>query len=151
MCKIIIIDGPNINLTGLREQSVYGSMTYGAMKAEIIASIQTENCDIHFFQSNHEGYIIDELHKCIGEYDGVVINPGAYTHYSYGIADAIKAISLPVIEVHMTNIYNRDEFRKNSVTASSCIGQICGFGWFGYVLGIKALIQRIRKAEGENV
>lgn len=141
--KILVIQGPNINLTGEREKGVYGNETYDDICKYILD--YAKNCDFscNIFQSNHEGEIIDKLHEAREEYFGIVINAGAYTHYSYAIRDAISAINVPCIEVHMSNIYARDEFRSKSVIAPVCRGHIAGFGKLSYVLAIQALKEMI--------
>ena len=137
--KILVINGPNINMLGKREPHIYGTETLDDL-IRFVKDTFKENFEIDFFQSNHEGYIIDKLHDANGVYDGVVINPGALTHYSYAIYDAIKSINVDCVEVHISNIHNRkEEFRKKSVTAGACIGQISGFGFYGYILAINAL------------
>ena len=139
MKKVLIINGPNLNLLGSREKNVYGDVNLD----QIIASVKEEGknlgMDVEAFQSNHEGCIIDRLHEARGSYTAIIINPGAFTHYSYAIRDAIKAIEIPTIEVHLSNIHAREEFRSKSVTAPVCIGQISGFGAEGYVLALKAV------------
>ncbi len=140
MKKVSIINGPNINFTGIREKGVYGSLSYD----EIINVIKKEASGMdfatHCFQSNHEGEIIDYIQKCfIDKADGIIINPGALTHYSYAVRDALASVDIPVIEVHMSNIHKREEFRHTSVTAPVCVGQICGFGYFGYIMALSAL------------
>lgn len=139
MKKILVIHGPNLNLLGEREPGVYGNDSYESINNEIIEhAIKYQfHCDV--FQSNHEGEIIDQLHLARKKYDGVVLNAGAYTHYSYAIRDAIAAIRIPVIEVHLSNIHSRDEFRHTSVIAPVCAGQISGFGKFSYLMGVDAL------------
>lgn len=143
MKKILIMHGPNINLTGKREPNQYGTTSYAQMNNEFIdyAEEQGMSCDI--FQSNHEGELIDKLHDSIGVYDGIVLNAGAYTHYSYAIRDAIAAIEIPVVEVHMSNVHKREEFRHQSVLSPVCCGVICGFGKNSYILGISALKELI--------
>ena len=143
MKKILIMHGPNINLTGKREPNQYGTTSYAQMNNEFIdyAEEQGMRCDI--FQSNHEGELIDKLHDSIGVYDGIVLNAGAYTHYSYAIRDAIAAIEIPVVEVHMSNVHKREEFRHQSVLSPVCCGVICGFGKNSYILGISALKELI--------
>ena len=137
--KILVINGPNINMLGKREPHIYGTETLDDL-IRFVKDTFKENFEIDFFQSNHEGYIIDKLHDANDVYDGVVINPGALTHYSYAIYDAIKSINVDCVEVHISNIHNRkEEFRKKSVTAGACIGQISGFGFYGYILAINAL------------
>ena len=137
--KIAVINGPNINFTGIREKGVYGSRTFDDIQADIKAYCAQKGIEVQLFQSNHEGAIIDFLQSCYKNTDGIVINPGAYTHYSYAIRDAISSVSIPTVEVHMSNIHKREEFRHTSVTVPVCIGQICGFGDFGYILGIQAV------------
>jgi len=137
--KIIVKNGPNLNMLGKRETSVYGNKTLKDLE-EYIKKEFSDNINIEFFQSNYEGAIIDMLHKANEEFNGVVLNPGAFTHYSYAIHDAIKSIKTKVVEVHISNVYQREEFRHKSVTAPACIGQISGFGFYGYILGINAII-----------
>ena len=137
--KIIVINGPNLNLLGKREPTVYGNNTLEDLENYIRNEFK-EKIDVEFFQSNYEGAIIDMLHRANDEFDGVVINPGAFTHYSYAIHDAIRSIKTKVVEVHISNIHQREEFRQKSVTAASCIGQISGFGFYGYILGINAIL-----------
>lgn len=138
--KIMVINGPNLNMLGVREKDIYG-----LDNLEIIEKMVEEECKkrmhtVEFFQSNSEGAIIDNIHRAYFEkFDGIIINPGAYTHYSYAIHDAIKAVNIKTVEVHLSNIHSREEFRSKSVTASACIGQISGFGKIGYLLGIYAL------------
>ena len=137
--KIIVIKGTNLNLLGKREPTVYGNNTLEDLENYIRNEFK-EKIDVEFFQSNYEGAIIDMLHRANDEFDGVVINPGAFTHYSYAIHDAIRSIKTKVVEVHISNIHQREEFRQKSVTAASCIGQISGFGFYGYILGINAIL-----------
>lgn len=136
--NIIVINGPNLNMLGKRETSVYGNDTL--MDLENYIKKEFNDINIEFFQSNYEGAIIEMLDKVNEGYDGVVLNPGAFTHYSYAIHDAIKSIKTKVVEVHISNVYQREEFRHKSVTAPACIGQISGFGFYGYILGINAII-----------
>lgn len=137
--KIIVINGPNLNMLGKREPTVYGNNTLEDLENYIRNEFK-EKIDVEFFQSNYEGAIIDMLHKANDEFDGVVINPGAFTHYSYAIHDAIKSIKTKVVEVHISNVHQREEFRQKSVTAAACIGQISGLGFYGYILGINAIL-----------
>jgi 3-dehydroquinate dehydratase-2 len=136
--KILIINGPNLNLLGTREKEVYGTVTL----ADIAAATNNEalklGMEVDFIQTNHEGEIIDKIHEARGCYDVLIINPGAYTHYSIAIRDAIKAVELPCIEVHLSNIHAREEFRDRSVIAPVCIGQICGFGANSYLVALHA-------------
>jgi 3-dehydroquinate dehydratase-2 len=143
--KILVINGPNLNLLGTRKPEVYG----GRSLEEINKYIEDyfKNTKISFFQSNHEGAIIDAIQQAPQKYEGVVINAGAFSHYSYAIRDAIEAISIPVVEVHLSNIANREEFRKTSVIAPVCRGSISGFGRYSYVLAIRALVHKLHKKE----
>ena len=149
MRKILLIHGPNLNLLGEREPGVYGTDTFETINDEITEHAMALGMHCEVFQSNHEGEIIDQLHLARKKFDGVVINAGAYTHYSYAIRDAIAAIKIPVVEVHLSNIHARDEFRSKSVIAPVCAGQISGFGKYSYLMGIDALAYRW-KAEEEN-
>ncbi|MBE6008217.1 MAG: type II 3-dehydroquinate dehydratase [Lachnospiraceae bacterium] len=140
MKKVCIIHGPNLNFTGIREKSVYGTKSLDDFNKIILEKCEELGFEAETFQSNYEGAIIDKLQECyFKEIDGIVINPGAFTHYSYALRDAIASTGLPVVEVHLSNIHARDEFRKTSVTAPVCIGQICGFGVNSYILGLEAL------------
>ena len=144
--KFCIINGPNLNFTGIREQGIYGSKTYAQMMEDVKAKIEEMGIEVEAFQSNYEGAVIDKLQQCYFEkVDGIIINPGAFTHYSYAIKDAISSVHIPTVEVHLSNIHQREEFRHKSVTASSCIGQMCGFGEDGYVLAAKALKMKLEK------
>lgn len=140
MKKVRLINGPNINFTGIREKGVYGNLSYERIIEIVSEKARGMDFEIDCFQSNYEGGIIDYIQKCFLEKaDGVIINPGAFTHYSYAIRDAIASVGIPVIEVHMSNIHSREEFRHLSVTAPVCRGQICGFGYFGYIMALSAL------------
>ncbi|MEF2920406.1 MAG: type II 3-dehydroquinate dehydratase [Acutalibacteraceae bacterium] len=136
MKKVLLLLGPNLNLVGIREKSVYGQVTAETIEKNIIEYAKSINIELTVFQSNWEGAIIDEIHKARTDYDAVVINPGALTHYSYAIRDAIAGVSTPFVEVHMSNIHKREEFRHTSVTAPVCDGQICGFGAKGYEMAL---------------
>ena len=138
---ICIINGPNLNLLGKRQPEIYGSTSFDDCLADLRFTFP--HTDIEYFQSNCEGEIIDKIHDLgynTPGCEGIVINPGAYAHYSYAIADAIASIPLPVIEVHIYNIHAREEFRRQSVTATACKGMLCGFGLKGYELALRALI-----------
>lgn len=137
--KILVIHGPNLNLLGEREPGIYGHDSFESINAEIVALAKELGHECEVFQSNHEGAIVDKLHEARLSFDGIVLNAGAYTHYSYAIRDAIAAIKPPVIEVHLSNIHARDGFRHESVIAPVCAGQISGFGKTSYFLGIRAL------------
>lgn len=134
--KVLVILGPNLNLVGIREKNIYGEVNAQTIEQDIIRYGKENNMNVDVFQSNWEGAIIDKIHEARTTYDAVIINPGALTHYSYAIRDAISSVSLPFIEVHMSNIHTREEFRHNSVTAPVCIGQISGFGEHGYLMAL---------------
>ncbi|BCS80880.1 type II 3-dehydroquinate dehydratase [Anaerocellum diazotrophicum] len=140
MKKVLVINGPNLNLLGIREKNIYGSVVYEDVLKSISQKAQELGFEVEFFQSNHEGEIIDKIHRAYFEkVDAIVINPGAYTHYSYAIHDAIKAVNIPTIEVHISNIHAREEFRRKSVIAPACTGQISGFGTKSYIIALYAL------------
>ncbi|MCD7974482.1 MAG: type II 3-dehydroquinate dehydratase [Phascolarctobacterium sp.] len=141
MKKILVLDGPNINLLGLREKNIYGKRDFASLCTYVKEEAAKLGLQVEIMQSNHEGEIVDAIQKAYGVYDGIVINPAALTHYSIAVLDALKAVSIPVIEVHLSNIYAREEFRHKSVTASACIGQICGFGFTGYALALRAMVE----------
>ena len=142
--KIQVINGPNLNLLGRRETDIYGTLTLGAIEAQLARLAETLECKIEFFQSNHEGELVDCIHSCRDRVDGILFNPAAYTHYSYALRDAITAVELPVVEVHMSNIYQRESFRHMSVIAPVCCGQVAGFGGDSYLLGLQGLVEVIR-------
>ncbi len=139
--KVIVIHGPNLNMLGIREQNIYGPMKLEEINMQMKTVAEQNKIDIEFFQSNLEGEIVDKIQECLGEADGIIINPAAYTHTSIAIRDAIAAVQLPVIEVHISNIHRREEFRAKSLTAPVCSGQISGFGPFGYHLAMMAMLQ----------
>ena len=143
--KLLIINGPNLNLLGVREKSVYGTMSYTTMCEYILNEAKKLDVELEIVQSNTEGEIINFLHAAMDKFDGVIINPGAYTHYSYAIHDAIKGISIKTVEVHLSNIQAREELRSKSVTAPACLGQISGFGHYGYVMAIMAHLNTVDK------
>ncbi len=140
MKKVALIHGPNLNFFGIRSPEIYGTDSYEQINQDILKEATNYQLDIEIYQSNHEGDIIDYIQKCYhDQVEGIIINAGAYTHYSYAIRDAIASVSIPTIEVHLSNINSREEFREKSVIAPICIGQICGFGKHSYILGIHAL------------
>lgn len=140
----MLVNGPNLNLLGVREPGVYGSDSLETINSEVAARASALGCSVDFFQSNSEGGIVDRLHSAMGQYDGLIINPGAYTHYSIAIRDAIAAVKLPAVEVHLSNVYGREEFRHTSVIAPVCVGQIAGLGKIGYSLALEALMEALR-------
>lgn len=137
--KILVLLGPNLNLVGIREKGVYGDETAESISLQIVEHARKMNFDCDIFQSNHEGDLIDHIHAARNVYNGVIINAGALTHYSYALRDAIASVRVPFVEVHMSNIYAREEFRHHSVIAPVCAGQIAGFGKNGYFLAMAAL------------
>ena len=137
--KILIMHGPNLNLLGEREPTIYGNTNFQTLNEHLIEYAKSLGMEADVFQSNHEGALVDKLHEARKIYNGIVLNAGAYTHYSYAISDAIKAIQIPVIEVHISNIFARDAFRSNSVIAPVCKGSISGFDLQSYDLAVKAL------------
>ncbi len=139
--KILVIHGPNLNLLGEREPGIYGDVSFDKLNEKIMTHAASLDLECEIFQSNHEGEIIDKLHAARKEFFGIVLNAGAYTHYSYAISDAIKAIKIPCIEVHISNIFARDAFRSHSVIAPVCRGSISGFGLQSYYLGVTALAE----------
>ncbi|MFZ2969222.1 MAG: type II 3-dehydroquinate dehydratase [Sulfuricurvum sp.] len=139
--KIVVIQGPNLNMLGVREPQVYGLMRLEQIHAQMKDFAGQSGVEIEFYQSNLEGEIVDKIQECYGDADGVIINPAAYTHTSIAIRDAISAIGLPVIEVHISNIYRREEFRQKSMTAPVCTSSIIGFGPFGYHLAMMGMLQ----------
>ena len=139
MNKIIIINGPNLNLLGNRETDIYGKTTLAEIEQLAKNKAKTLNLELSFFQSNSESEIIELIHKVETDFDGLIINPAAFTHTSIALLDALKTISKPKIEIHLSNIYNREDYRKNSITSNGVDGMICGFGPLSYILAIEAL------------
>ena len=147
MGRILVIHGPNLNLLGTREPEVYGSTTLAEIDAMLHELGQELGVEVESFQSNHEGAIIDAIHGARERCDGILLNPGAYTHYALAIRDAISAVGLPVVEVHLSNIAAREDFRHKSVTAAGCIGQISGLGFDSYYLALLGLVNHLKKQE----
>ena len=143
--KFLIINGPNLNLLGRREPGIYGQENYDSLCADLREFAAARGSTAECFQSNHEGAIIDAIHAADGVYDAIVMNPGAFTHYSYAILDALKAVSVPCIEVHISNVHQREEFRHRSVTAPACVGQITGLGLYGYRAAMAYFLERGQK------
>ncbi len=145
--KILVLHGPNLNLFGTREPNIYGRTTLDEINTHLRDLAAQSQSELRIVQSNHEGALIDELHKArADQFDGVLINPGALTHYSYALRDAVAAVELPTVEVHLSNVHKREEFRHHSMIAPVCVGQVLGFGWRSYLLGLQALIQHLEEA-----
>jgi 3-dehydroquinate dehydratase II len=138
---IAVIHGPNLNMLGKREVGIYGRTSMEDINSDIGVEAARVGITVEFYQSNGEGELVTFIQDCRGQADGIVLNAGAYTHYSFAIRDAIAAAEVPTVEVHISNIYKREPFRHNSVIAPVCVGQICGFGPYSYILGLRALIQ----------
>ena len=145
--KILILHGPNLNLLGKREPEIYGTLTLGDIDLKLIELGKEWGAELKCFHSNHEGALIDALQDAQSWADGVVFNPGGYTHTSIALRDAISAIGIPVIEVHLSNVYAREEFRHVSMISAVCKGKIVGFGWRSYTLGLKALMEILSDEE----
>ena len=143
--KILVVNGPNLNMLGIRKPEIYGIETLDTINNSIVE--QFPDIDVEFFQSNHEGEIIDKLHFAYKSFNGIVLNPGALAHYSFALRDAIEACILPIVEIHLSNIYAREDFRHKSITSGVCIGVISGFGKYSYIAGIEALLQRMKKKD----
>ena len=139
--KIAVIQGPNLNMLGVRETNIYGAMKLEDIHNQMKMVAEQNGFEIEFFQSNLEGEIVDKIQECLGDADGIIINPAAYTHTSIAIRDAISAVSIPTIEVHISNIHRREDFRKENMVAPVCSSSIVGFGPFGYHLAMIGLIQ----------
>jgi len=139
--KIVVIQGPNLNMLGVREQHIYGPMRLEQIHAQMKDVADQNGVEIEFFQTNLEGEIVDKIQECYGEAHGIIINPAAYTHTSIAIRDAIAAVAIPTIEVHISNIHRREEFRKTNMIAPVCASSIVGFGPFGYHLAMIGMIQ----------
>jgi 3-dehydroquinate dehydratase-2 len=142
MADIAVLHGPNLNLFGTRETHIYGSMTLDQINSRLIEAAGSSH-QLRIVQSNHEGVIIDTIHEARQWANGILINPGAFTHYSYAIRDAISAVKLPAVEVHLSNIHTRESFRHTSVIVPVCVGQISGFGWRSYLYGLSALLDHL--------
>ncbi len=142
MKKILLINGPNLNLLGQREEKIYGMVSFDKVFKDLKETAAKHGAELDYFQSNHEGEIIDRMHQSIGNIDYIIINPGALTHYSYSIHDAIKAIKIPTIEVHISNIYGRDKWRSKSVISPAATGVITGFGLRSYAMALDFILNQ---------
>ncbi|BAZ19921.1 3-dehydroquinate dehydratase, type II [Kalymmatonema gypsitolerans NIES-4073] len=143
--RVLVLHGPNLNLLGLREPGIYGSLTLAEINRALEEEAKKLQAKVFPFQSNHEGVLVDAIHEAVGQHEGILINPGAYTHTSVALRDAIAAVNLPTVEVHLSNIHKREEFRHHSYIAPVAIGQISGFGAQSYLLGLQALVHHLRK------
>lgn len=143
--KILLINGPNLNMLGIRKPEIYGVTTLADIEAELAAYADEKDCLLSCFQSNHEGAIIDTLHEAYEKFDGIIINPGAYTHYSYAIRDAIEAVMIPTVEIHLSDIHSREAFRKISVIEPVAIRQISGHGKDGYFIALDCLLEHLNR------
>ena len=142
MKKILVLNGPNINMLGIREKNVYGMATYDDLCGMIREKAEELQIEVEIKQSNSEGQLVDWIQQCYRTKDGIIINPGAYTHYSVAILDALKSVNVPAVEVHISNIHQREEFRHHCVTTAGCTGQICGLGLQGYLLALEYLARK---------
>ena len=143
--KILVLNGPNLNLLGIREPGIYGSETYRDLLEKIAAHAQTRGVSVDFFQSNHEGALVDRIQEAYGNTDGIIINPGAYTHTSIALLDAVKAVGIPTVEVHISDVARREPFRSVSYIRAACVGSIIGHGTDGYLEAMDLLIERSRE------
>lgn len=143
--NILILHGPNLNLLGSREPDVYGSLTLADIEARLSTRAESLGVTLRFFQSNHEGALIDTIHEARGWANGIVINPGAYTHTSVALRDAIAGVGIPTVEVHLSNVHAREAFRHTSLIAPVAVGQVLGFGWRSYELGLLGLVDQLKE------
>lgn len=147
MFKILLMHGPNLNLLGEREPGIYGAVGYDEINARMTKAAEENGAELRVFQSNSEGALVDAIHDARKWADGIVINPGAYSHYSIALRDALSAVKLPTIEVHLSNVHAREEFRHKLVLTPVCVGMICGLGWRSYLYGILAMIAHLKESK----
>jgi 3-dehydroquinate dehydratase-2 len=150
MPKILLLHGPNLNLLGSREPGIYGTVGFDEINARMKKVAEENGAELTVFQSNSEGGMVDAIHDARNWADGIVINPGAYSHYSIALRDALAAVKLPTIEVHLSNIHAREEFRHRLVLTPVCVGMICGLGWRSYLYGLKALLAILHEQKKEE-
>lgn len=150
MAKILVINGPNLNLLGLREPEIYGNLTLEEINRQMALLAGELGLEVQFFQSNHEGALVDKIQQAYGQIDLIIINPGALTHYSIALRDAFSAVAIPVIEVHLSNIHNREDFRRHSVIAPIALGQVAGFGVASYLMALHGAAAFINKNPKAN-
>lgn len=143
--RILVLHGPNLNLLGAREPAIYGTTTLPEIDEKLLAAAKQAGAEVSTFQSNHEGALVDRIQEAPARFDGILINPGAFTHTSVALRDALAATGLPVVEVHLSNVHAREEFRRHSFVSPIAAGVVCGFGWRSYVLGLEGLLGRLRE------
>lgn len=142
--RILVLHGPNLNLLGAREPAIYGTTTMAEIDENLLAAAKQAGAEVVAFQSNHEGALVDRIQEAPARFEGILINPGAFTHTSVALRDALAATGLPVVEVHLSNVHAREEFRRHSFVSPIAAGVVCGFGWRSYVLGLEGLLGRLR-------
>jgi 3-dehydroquinate dehydratase II len=148
MRAVLMLHGPNLNLLGIRQPEIYGTLTLEEIDRQLLALGEQLGVEVRSFQSNVEGFLIDALHEARDWADGVIFNPGGYTHTSIALRDAVSAIDLPVVEVHLSNIHAREELRRTSLIAPACLGSICGFGWRSYSLALRFMVEYLAENYG---
>lgn len=141
--NILVVSGPNLNLLGTRQPEIYGPDTLDAIQSRLLKHFESREVELRFFRSNHEGAIVDQIQQAREWADGIVMNPGAFSHYSYAIRDAVSGVKLPAVEIHLSNVHARESFRHNLVVAPACVGTVLGFGWRSYLWGIEALLSHL--------